>query len=600
MSIQKISNLLQKGEMINYSVMSEHLNAILSEISSIIVEQSHQIEFLKGELGKRPLYSEIHVIKNDLETKLSEKCRNMIDNDKKAHDEISNINNKLDKVSEDLLKKIEDNTSLIDEEIKNRTKDIAGDVFIANQQIREINVKLLSTNNSIQKSNGEIFRIQKLLDTEKDKSVDLLVMRLESVESKVQTIVQNQAQYQTDVSNSYEELKEFAHGLKKEMSSEIHGIHVSLEEVKHMIVEAPTYDIEGVIDTPALIRAIQRDSRRIDAFNETIVAIKDENQTMKSFFNSIFKGIQEMQVHFHDFVEEHNHTKRELRDKTTENTFSLSVLSKDVSIISTHFHSVLDTTLSGMTSISNSIIQLFSFIAKLSSRPVPSSKQLDDIVVDLQHHHDIWNSTNQKLEDRIIKVDQERIFSHRMKSEFFIPYIQIDNPFDILFLDQPGKHIKAQTSSPSGTSIDHEMKYQLNDLQSKVEKNAKSLEALLETVENKIEKKADTLTVERLLEKMRLSLSKIRDTANETSKIVAICVRRDELEKVIQQSIDTSKDPRDSVVFVSRPRTSLNHTERSSNLPSIKGSPHSAIYGNDSVNTQRSSPQPNRVRFSIG
>lgn len=580
--------------------MSEHLNAILSEISSIIVEQSHQIEFLKGELGKRPLYSEIHVIKNDLETKLSEKCRNMIDNDKKAHDEISNINNKLDKVSEDLLKKIEDNTSLIDEEIKNRTKDIAGDVFIANQQIREINVKLLSTNNSIQKSNGEIFRIQKLLDTEKDKSVDLLVMRLESVESKVQTIVQNQAQYQTDVSNSYEELKEFAHGLKKEMSSEIHGIHVSLEEVKHMIVEAPTYDIEGVIDTPALIRAIQRDSRRIDAFNETIVAIKDENQTMKSFFNSIFKGIQEMQVHFHDFVEEHNHTKRELRDKTTENTFSLSVLSKDVSIISTHFHSVLDTTLSGMTSISNSIIQLFSFIAKLSSRPVPSSKQLDDIVVDLQHHHDIWNSTNQKLEDRIIKVDQERIFSHRMKSEFFIPYIQIDNPFDILFLDQPGKHIKAQTSSPSGTSIDHEMKYQLNDLQSKVEKNAKSLEALLETVENKIEKKADTLTVERLLEKMRLSLSKIRDTANETSKIVAICVRRDELEKVIQQSIDTSKDPRDSVVFVSRPRTSLNHTERSSNLPSIKGSPHSAIYGNDSVNTQRSSPQPNRVRFSIG
>ena len=78
-------------------------------------------------------------------------------------------------------------------------------------------------------------------------------------------------------------------------------------------------------------------------------------------------------------------------------------------------------------------------------------------------------------------------------------------------------------------------------MKSKIDESLETVNHLRDTIELKIENKLDSVQMERMMEKIRGIILKLRDQLNSQNKSLSNCVQRNEAESLIRHVINTAK-----------------------------------------------------------
>ena len=601
MSFQKINNLLASGDIINFNLISEQLKNTLIEVTNILQEHGNQITAIQGELMKKATKGDVQDVKEVVEGRIQENVNQIQKMNEDYQENINKTQEIFNNMKEDIQKDIKEVKQYFVAELANKEKEISGDIFVANQQIREINVKLIGQGTSIQKSQTEIQKINKLLDVGKDKSLELLAIRVEGCENKLNTLMSEHTTYQNDITTRIDEVAKFTNNMKLEFTNELHALNVGMKDVRHMVVDTPALDTDGPIDTPSLIRAIQRDSRRIDNFNETINSVRDDHIALRTMCTSMIKAFNEFQMNVADMVNENNNTRKDILKKADENEKKIFSVSKEVGKMYGNYHASVESFLSGITQVSNVINQISVFLSKLTSRQLPQFLTFDDCILELQQQSDVIAVQNERYEEKISNAEKEMKVEKKALQDFQLPLMIVNlpkekqtNDIELLQTSTPAlskqKGIDVSSEAVSNTSssqaLDIASRHSLQEIQFKIDNILVEIEKIKNSFDEKLDKKADLTVMERFLDRNRLSINKLREKVNETMNAINNCVKKNEIKQYMlhNDSQQQSQQPDVLISSVQKPSTAAYQHRAQETLPRIRkssGNSHSVIYGCD-------------------
>lgn len=630
MSYSRINELLKGGSMIDYNLISDSLNEILVEMCTIIANQGDEIENLKVELSKKIKKDDLNEEFKNQEAIINEIKTGLQDTNAIFQEKYQNQTEAMRISGESTQAQIEDLKQVITKEMDAKFKEIHGEVFISAQQIKELNNQNVKQQGLIDKNITAIQKINDVLEQGKDKSIETIAASLNDLEKRFVDETEAEKKKNETINFNHEKLVKQFEKYKKDSTDEFHFLQVEVKEVRRLVVDAPSIDVDGVTDTEALVRAIQRDSRRIDNFNETIVAVKEEHSTLRCLFSELVRGFQKFQLNVVDFVENQNQVKKELAQRCEDNALKCDQIQKNTYVNAQNIYNVLDATLNSMNLISGTFAMMHGFLSKITSRPVPPLQSYDDTLLEFQRLSDIISSQNEHNDD-LLKNEAKMARSQDNLRNFKFPYIAInDIPVDekaqstalMMATDdneiadesrkkkQPVAHITPATSTAGG--VDLELRHDFTEMKVKVESAITTIDNLKNTIDSKIERKADSVAIERMFDKVRVSISKLRDSINTTSRCVVDCIQRTEAETLIEQILEQMNTGGEAsaghnhmeCLFCGRPRTTVSHN--TGNLPKLTGTQMNAydtIYGQPpttSQTAQRRTPASTRPQREAG
>ncbi|OHS96062.1 hypothetical protein TRFO_37813 [Tritrichomonas foetus] len=643
MSAQKITELLHNHAMIDYNLISDSLSDILCEMCQLINDQGIEIDILKKEIPKFAIKAEIDEkmkIEKETITSVQTGMTNVSEATKQKFDTIAQtIQLNVNKINSQFVEM----KKQIDTDIDDKYKELQGEFYIANQQIKDLTASMQKHKTMIDENAKTIGNIQEFLNKGQDQTLETLSAKITTLSEKVERIDSTHHADKKTNDAYIESIKNDLEKFKEVSSSEFKFLEGDLKELRRLVVDAPSIDLDGVTDTEALIRAIQRDSRRIDGFNETINGIRDENNEMRSLFTELTNGFQKLQLNVMDFVTEHNRAKKDIIALTQDNSEQCRTLNKNFGTCFSNIQNVLDTTLNGMNLVSNTFVQIFSFLGKITTRPLPMFTAFDDSLLEFQRLSDSINAQNERF-DEINKNEEKKTPRIVPNNTFKVPMVTIAQVPEAMASKQSALHklefnistkpassnsentpannenqfsetnsVTSRNSSSRSnhsriannrimnTGVDLELRQNVKDLQSKVDESLATVTHLKDTVEAKIERKTDTVAMERMMDKIRVMISKLRDQVNTQNKTIMTCVQRNEAETLIQQVLNTMNTGGETAaganhfecLMCGRPKSSLTgNLPRLSNVSQSSQNPYEVLYGKSFESSTQSGAFP--------
>ncbi|EAX88248.1 hypothetical protein TVAG_318390 [Trichomonas vaginalis G3] len=594
MSVQKINNLLNNGEIINFNLISDQLKYTLIDICNLLQEHSASIKSLQEEVNLRSTKKEVALLQEQVEDMNKNNKEALQSQSEKVNNRFEEMTTFINKYQNTLSEKIDYSNKKLKEEFVAKEKDLQGDIYIANQQIREINVKIISQSNLLQKSQAEIQKINKLLDTGKDKSLELLALRIEGCENKLNILTSESTTFQNDLTSKVDECVKLANTIKKDYTNEMHALSVDLNDVKHMVVDVQVFQNDGTLDTPALIRALQRDSRRIDKFDETINAVKEDHLKLNQMCMNLIKTFNELQVNMGEMVGENNNFRRNLMKRTDENQALILDFSDELVKVSNNVHSIVDSNMNSTTLILNSFIQLSAFIQHLTNRQVPVQINFDDAMINLQQQNDSIIEQNEKLEEKVKNAHSEMKYGRQASADFTLPITNIPIPEELInqinstittVKSAQEENLEKKEEENARVAImqpnEIENKRVIQGLSTKFDGFIEKIEALKTMIDEKLDRKADTQVVERLMDRNRVALNKLRDRLNEIANALNDPSKKDSIDLKSSRTTTSRCSYNSDLIITSK---NPNNGNAQITLPKLRQRPdqsHQIIYGQE-------------------
>lgn len=595
MSLTRISEILKEGDMINISLISEDLRTTLLEICDILTLQSEKIASLESDIASKVTSTDITSYQTELEEKMKSFCQEMEKERRDQKERLEEVYSRISKVQDSLEDSFEDTKQKILEDADLREKEVSGNMFILNQQVREINVKILGQQNLISKCQNEINKINKIIDSGKDKSIELLSVRLEAVEGRFQQFNSDFIEQNNQLRKSIDEIKEIYGTLKDESGIEFHTINVELKSIRQLIVDTPEVTFESDnIDTGAIIRAVQRDTKRIDAFNETLNRLKDEFVDLKTVFTKLNRTFNDFQTGVQDLVQDHNLVKKELFSKVADSVDASIEITRDVEKLNENLQFSVNSGFSMISEVQSMFLQFVSHVTSLTHKPFPYNYKFNDRVTDLQKQNDDSLAFQERVQQIIRNCESIKQFSSVSVSPFKIPVYQIQSPSPLssslknsFFLNSEKQHM-ANGITSIVCQVDNATRNNVATLQKDVNENSKNVKELKENISTEINKKVDIHTFERYLERLKDSIIKVNKKTNEIKSQLGIYVQYDELENILQIKRSDLLEKFNSHRSCATPLSIRNQSVKQSKsvVPKIGGNAHIVLYGNI-PNTQR-------------
>jgi len=464
-----IAALLESKAILDYSLISDKLSSILIEICQLLVDHGEEIEFLKKDLDR-------YTLKADLQKSLGDEHEQVTD----LQNEVARLKSESDAAAASLadsLKVTEDRltsqlTNLNESNMRSNDKqfkEIQGELFILNQQFKDWNQQSVSSGEKLAAVSKRVAAIEDAFEHGRKESLEVVALKVNSLEGIVQQFQSLEANHKSELDSAITQMKSQTKGDKDDSTREMREMKSELRELRRMITDAPAIECEnGIADTEAIIRAIQRDSRRLDNFNEIIMTVRDEHNEMRDLFTILNAAVEKIQLNVVDFVNDANKTKTELisfsketRQSTKENTQKVLKCSSDIG-------QVIDSTTAGMTLITNTLLQLFSFLSKITTRPLPVFGNFDDSLLEFQKVSDSVSALNEKYDDEQKTKDLTPQRDLDLDPTFQLPYVEIAK---VSFPMPKGKPVAAQSSGDTQACVDLEMRQTLAALEAKIDRS---------------------------------------------------------------------------------------------------------------------------------
>ena len=582
MSEARIQELLQVKTIINASIISDQLNAILKELCQIVGDHGTQIEELRGLIQNCTL-------KSDLEKQNAE-----------AEERFQALKEEVTKAAEDsrqCIEKIEQNgisgvASSDSTETAEAVKEIRGDFYLLNQQLKEMRTQASEHADVMQKMEERIKTLEAALEEEKKKSADRMNSKVSDLEKALSDLKDSEenakAELREQLNAIRSEATEFQNGYKDDLKCTQH----ELSELRKMATESPDLEFGDVVDTKVLVRAVERNARRLDSMNETIIAMQNDSDEMRTLFRELCQATHKIQCNIGDFVDDSNGTKVELIRVAEDAANKEGMLHKKSVKCSRDTEELALAVIKGMNLVSTTFSELMSFLGKLSNRPVPLVGSFDSTLLELQRIADGLSSQNDKWSEELAAEKYLREKDLNLDVNFKLPWIDIPTleegepearqAMERMIRDR--SLIEDRNTPPSGSrpppsppvasrpppsppvasrappsplvgsrgppspprspaiksrdgeteGEDLELRQEVDELREKLEAALAQINALKEEYDAKLDQKADGSVINQKLEKVRGAMTRMRDSNTDMMKKMSQCIQRDEAEGLFQ------------------------------------------------------------------
>jgi hypothetical protein len=334
------------------------------------------------------------------------------------------------------------------------------------------------------------------------------------------------------------------------------------------------------------------------------MGIREEHNEMRGLFTGLNAAVEQIQSNLLDFVKDTNRTKVEVLELARQSRFGLRDVLKKVLKCSSDIREVTDATMSGMNLIANTFLQVFAFLAKVTTRPIPVFGSFDDALLELQRLSDTVSSQNEQYDD---EQRQQEITPQRdlaLDPYFTLPIVEIHtHTFEPQrrrdARDEPSRVVTVKQRTPSESqTLDGESRQLLHDFEVQLTNSMQHFTEVQGDYEAKLAAKADFLLVERIIEKMRRTMTKLRDKQKEIENKLFFCIQRSEAESLVQHVLLTTNAAGETAAGSTHVECLMCGRARSAVTPPVlpsltaPSSAHSLLYGRSSAGPSGHSTRP--------
>lgn len=293
------------GDLINGDLVSTDLNTILSGLCDLIRNQQAEINNLKEEIAKQPssdkIETEIRVNENQIK-QLAEKVNRQLEESSSTIEEFSKLFFEMrNSMNNDIHKQ--------GEQFQEFTKEIAEQFKQQRIVTGETQRSLINNSLAMQNQIDEVKRanavLQDLLENVGMSNVQTLSEKLKEINDSINDLTTDNNEIHKYLDGYREFQAKEAKNNQKEIDTQIMIIKKQISEIQEQYSVVPDFhdmiqNEEADWDLMPIIRAVHRDSRRLDGFNEMISGIRLECQNVATSMEGIETTMQQFHHCIHD------------------------------------------------------------------------------------------------------------------------------------------------------------------------------------------------------------------------------------------------------------------------------------------------------------
>jgi len=440
---------------------------------------------------------------------------------------------------------------------------------VLSQQVKELSAANSSSKKALTGLRDDITGLKSVVNQGKDQSTEVVGQRVSAVEQSLTKLTAEIKERDLKTEAATHQHGRHSEAFEREFRGELHGVQVELQEVRRLIADAPSFDVDGVLNTETLIRAIQRDSRRIDNFNETFVAVKDENEIMRACMAQITECIQDLCTELESFVGEHNTVKAVLIHQVDRCFINAESVRGEVRECRRNVTDLVDVTSNSINSISSTFLQVYQFLHRITTKAIPLFQSFDDQLLEFQRLSDKVQgeaddeAKSAEILDHVLIDQRNRTrgmslvlteeTAEDLRSEFVIRAIDVAAPD--FSSARRRSFARDATSGPRGLVRNQETvsvreverDQGMADVRRRLDRLVGQFEQVRTEIEKKVENKADSANLDRIVETVKSISGRAREDVRRMEKRLEKrlggFVDREDIEAMIKLVIEQRGGP---------------------------------------------------------
>ena len=570
MSIQRITDILNHGSVIRVDLLADQLKLAFNEVLTIITQQDSEIQGLKEQIKELTTKEEFSRISTKNAELLSHLQQEFKDTQVYTDERLDFLTRDFTSFKETQSESCSALDAKFTKQIDSQEQLLNGQLFVLKQQ--DLKTEITQLKESLDQIDETTSNIQSKLSVHQEHSVSDIDDRLTKLEQSLAIKNSSSKEIQDKLVQDLDELKKQHETFKHDIRDELHFCQVGVDEIKHMIVDTPDLSIDGVIDTEAVVRAIQRDSRRIDNFDETLMIVRDQHNELRGLIEKTVEGLHAVENNILTFVQDYNDKNNKIKLRIEEESSQTYLLSEDIAKLANDQHSFVETSTNNNTIFTNALYQLRTFLSKLSTRVLPNFELVDDSTLAFQTLTDKFLQRSEEITKHISDQTQNPL----SESQLEIPFIQIKIPPQHERLRVP-KSVERDKGSLIQTIASPEVlsaKQGNSDIEIQLKTLKEEMEKLKNFVNGKLDQKANQDSIERMLDKLRGTIGVVRTAVNQINRELNNYMKKEEYELAKKDEMANQRSGKTS--------KSLHIQSKSSSLTS-PGYAHQLLYGESNL-----------------
>ena len=292
--------------------------------------------------------------------------------------------------------------------------------------------------------------------------------------------------------------------------NEFENIRGRLIEMNAKLDDNSTLEIDSSqpIDMPSILRAIQRNSRRIDVMNEIVQKEKQENSDNSKFFSGIHSCLNDIGFSVSQLAEEVNEIKTTLPQYIDSKVGGTNELSELVNDFAQRFKDSEEMSSAAFNDLSAAINHLYShFKTKMPNES--STGIIDAISVCQRNATDMKDFVKSIHQNRSKDSETDEFFKPKKLPKIMIPSLPTED------------RSEKEEIQENQNKFESEFREKFEELTKQFNEEKEQNKQINERLTLEIDKKADTYIMERMIDKLRNLISNMNTKVSDKARALS-------------------------------------------------------------------------------
>jgi hypothetical protein len=606
MSVATIKQILEQGVGIDVLLGEDQLSSILRTVCDLITAHEEDIASLRIAVARTANQTEVMNMISRIDADVKTLQQDLTSECESLHQTRDSFAAETTQRFEQVTNSVTSQKEELRSDFEKRIKECQGDHFLVSEMTKSLHRSVTEMQEGVAGMREEVIELKKSAQAqmEAEQGAIQFVRHLELLDGEFKAYVTDAREIQKETNRKVTIFSEEAEKWRKDAVNKFQSMSEQITELRYLVIDAPSFELDGVLSSEAIVRAIQRDSRRIDHFNQLVLSVKEENDRLHDTFNDMSTLLTDFQIAIQTFVIEHNTVKAALINQVDHSYVCSENVRQDVAFCQQSLEEISDVTMKSIGTVSGAFLQLWHILNRMSTRAVPLFESFDDELLQLHRVNEVVMAQKEHRLSRPDLLSQALIKSNNRTTTIGLDLTDdlresLIHEFSIRLFEVPihekedgrkrGLSQKRENGQDGDNgdrsrrmtgSMDLEVRQSLGDLHRKIEKLTQSFERMRGDVGAQIETKAETSHVERILEKVRSMVSTSREDLMKIRKKMTDFIERDDLESLVKDMVGNKVRTDGNVAAVPQPRLGISCYSVKPIIPDLQTqTPHEQLFG---------------------
>ena len=512
MSFEKISTILENKSIIDINLISDSLKSTLEQIIDLIANQETKMKDLEQKLSEKAESTDIQVINAHLNEYSMEKINELIEKSQLSYSsKLAALESQIKDTQHQFDQTLDAKFWEKDAEYQKQFNHFDEEIEIINQKSNTILKTFGEMHTKIDNANNEITTIKERVEHLENESDSTLSSLIEKIQHNIK-------EFEETVDKNNESLRDEINEMKQSIAKTNSHNEDEFEKIRGRLIEMNAkldndnneleIDTSQPIDVPSIMRAIQRNSRRIDAMNEIVQKSKQESSENSKFFSGLHSCLNDIGYTVTQLSEDVNDIKTNLPQWIESKVGSANAMSDLVNDLAQRFKDSEEMSSAAFNDLNAAMNHLYShFKTKMPNET--STGVIDAISVCQRNATDMKHFVKSISQNVSKDSEMNDLFKPKKIPKILIPTLPTEDKSEKEEIQENQNKFEAEFREKF-----EELSKQFNEER---EQNKENNERL--TME--IDKKADTYYLERMIDKLKNLINHVNTQASEKARALS-------------------------------------------------------------------------------